>query len=304
MNVHAHIVPALGAIPLQKLAAEDLNTMYAALLEGGRRDGKGGLHPRTVAYIHMILKHALSDAVKWGAANRNPADAAEPPRVRARHQLKVWNADELRRFLRHVEKDRLYAAWLLSATTGARRGELLGLRWQDVDLDAATAAISQTLLSVGFKVSVGQPKTGRGCRQVALFDAAVQALRHHRTRMEAECAIRGVSLNNDAFIFTKEDGAPVHPDRFSELFDLHLKAAGLPRIRLHDLRHTHATLGLAAGIHPKIMSERLGHSSISITLDTYSHAIPGMQKEAAERMSALLFEKPLVPAETPLVAAK
>jgi integrase len=200
-----------------------------------------------------------------------------------------------------VESDRLYAAWLLSATTGLRRGELLGLRWQDVDLEAETASISQTLLAVGFKVSVGQPKTGRGYRQVALFPAAVDALRQHRTRMETEYAGRGKTLTNDAFIFTRDDGAPVHPDRFSELFDLHIRAAGLPRIRLHDLRHTHATLGLAAGIHPKIMSERLGHSSISITLDTYSHAIPGMQREAAERMSELLFEQPLVAPKTPLV---
>ena len=301
LNVRTHIVPACGMIPLKQVTTEHLNGMYADLLERGRRDGKGGLHPRTVKYIHMIAKRVLNDAMKWGVIDRNPADAAEPPRIRDRHQLAVWNADELRRFLRHVEADRLYAAWLLSATTGLRRGELLGLRWQDIDLDAATASVRQTLLAVGFQISIGQPKTGRGYRQVALFDAAVEALRGHRAAMIAEYAAHGDELKNDGLIFTKEDGSPLHPDRVSELFDLHLKAAGLPRIRLHDLRHTHATLGLAAGIHPKIMSERLGHSSVSITLDTYSHAIPGMQKEAAERMSALLFEKPLVPGKKPLV---
>lgn len=288
-NVHAHIAPALGALPLADLKADDINAMYAALLDCGRRDGKGGLHARTVRYIGMILKRSLNDAVKWGLMDRNPADAAEPPRLRVRAEMAVWNADELRRFLKHVEADRLYAAWLLSATTGLRRGELLGLRWKDIDLDAATASVTQTLLAVGFKVSVGQPKSGRGYRQVALFDMAVAGLRHHRARVEDEAAQRGAVLAGDDLVFTKEDGTPLHPDRFSELFEIHTRAAGLPRIRLHDLRHTHATLGLAAGIHPKIMSERLGHSSVSITLDTYSHAIPGLQREAVDKMATLLF---------------
>lgn len=288
-NIEAHVIPQLGAIPLQRLSAMDLNAFYGHLLDRGRRDGHGGLSPRTVAYCHTVLHRALKDAVRWGRLSRNVADQADPPRARSGVQMRVWSAAELHRFLEHVEADRLYAAWLLAATTGMRRGEVLGLRWKDVQLDAARVAVTNTLILVDNKPVFSPPKSARGRRSVALDASTVAALRSHRTRQLEERLAFGPGYNPDGLAFCREDGTPVRPEGFSTNFEQHNAAAGLPRIRLHDLRHTHATIMLSANVHPKVVSERLGHSSVSITLDTYSHAIPAMQEEAATRAAEVVF---------------
>lgn len=150
-------------------------------------------------------------------------------------------------------------------------------------------AVRQTLINVGYRPEFSEPKTAKGRRSVALDPATLAALREHRRNQLEERMTWGPAYEDRDLVFAKENGAPIHPDGFSVAFEHHIKAAGLPRIRLHDLRHTHATLALAAGIHPKVVSERLGHATISITLDTYSHAIPAMQEEAAARVAALVF---------------
>ncbi len=204
--------------------------------------------------------------------------------------MMTWTAGELGRFLDFVVDDRLYGAWVLAATTGLRRGEVLGLRWSDVDLDSGRLAVRQTLVSVAYETKFSTPKTKRGRRSVSLDATTVMALRSHRKRQLEERMEWGPAYQDSGLVVTRENGVLVHPDRFTQMFDKHVKNSGLPRIRLHDLRHTHATLALAAGVHPKVLSERLGHATVAFTLDVYSHAVPALQEEAAERVASLIFK--------------
>jgi integrase len=276
----ARVATSLGSVRLQQLTPAMLNRLYGEL---GER-----LSPRSVRYVHTVLRHALQDAVKWNRIVRNPADAAEPPSAMAAKAppMRTWSAAELRVFLAHVATDRLSTAYHLAATTGLRRGELLGLRWRDADLDAGRLAVIQTL--VGNR-QLSRPKTERSRRSVALDPATVAALREHRKRQFEERLAWGPAYENEhELVFCRENGSPIWPRTFSRAFERHARGAGLPMIRLHDLRHSHATLALQAGVHPKVVSERLGHSGVGITLDTYSHAIPAMQEDAAAKVAALL----------------
>ncbi len=288
LNVEHYIVPALGAIPLQNLTVAKLNAFYADLLSSGKTRQDGGLSPRSVRYVHTIIRKALHEAVRWNRLARNVADQAVPPR-QATPEMRTWSAEELRAFLERVRDDRLYAAWLLAATTGLRRGELLGLRWRDLDLENGRLSVTQALLSVRNRLSFSPPKTAKSRRSVALDPRTVAALQAHRAHQNEERLALGGWPDHD-LVFTREDGKPVHPDTFSrDRFKQHVRAADLPLIRFHDLRHTHATLALQAGVHPKVVSERLGHSSVAITLDTYSHVVPAMEEEAAEKVAAVVF---------------
>jgi integrase len=292
-NLRLHVRPSLGSVPVKSVDAGMLNALYACLLqEGSKHSHGGGLSPRTVYYIHTILHRALKDAVRWGRLARNPADAADPPRASANShptRMKTWTADELHRFLEAVSGDALYPAFLLLATGAMRRGEALGLRWGDVDLQQGRASIHQTVIPVAHKVQFGTPKTGKGRRVVGLDGRTVTALRAHRQRQLELRMSLGAGWNHHDLLFTKPTGEPLHPERFSRAFDRIVNRLGLPRIPLHGLRHTWATLALRAGVHPKVVQERLGHASISITLDIYSHAIPAMQTDAAERVVSLVF---------------
>jgi integrase len=289
VNIRCHIIPQLGARRLQAVTAADLNVLYTDLLAGGRADGKGGLSRRSIRYCHTILRKALADAVKQNRLARNVADQADPPRGSdGNGKMRTWSAEELRGFLEHVRHDRLYGAWLLAASTGMRRGEVLGLHWRDLDLDAGRLAVTQALVAVHGGLSFSEPKTDKGRRSVALDPGTVTVLREHRRRQLEERLAWGSVWRDNGLVFCREDGSPVHPDGFTRRFEQHVRAAELPPIRLHDLRHTHATLALAAGVHPKVVQERLGHATISITLDTYSHAIPAMQEEAAAKVAELV----------------
>lgn len=283
-----HVIPALGHVALPALTPPMLTTLYGELLDG--REGRKPLAPRTVRYAHTITRQALADAAKWNRLTRNPADAAEPPSLRAAKARKMatWDTDQLRRFLGSVSEDRLYAAWRTAATTGMRRGELLGLRWRDLDLDAARASIVQTLIDGPTAPQLSEPKTDHGRRSLALDGGTVAVLRAHRKAQAAEKLALGPAYEDHELVFCREDGVPLWPRTFSRTFDRLVKGAELPRIRFHDLRHGHATLSLQAGIHPKVVSERLGHANIGITLDTYSHAVPAMQEDAAAKVAALI----------------
>jgi integrase len=287
-NANAHVVPVLGELKLQALTPVQLNLFYAHLLENGRRRGGGGLSPKTVRNIHVMLHRALKDAVRWGYLPRNIADAVDPPvgRSAERH---VWTPEQLGVFLEHVRADRLYALWLLVATTGMRRGELAGLRWADINFANARVSPQRPRVVVDHAVLISEPKTAKGRRALALDPATLAVLREHQTRQAEEKAVIGAGYRHSGLVFTWPDGAPIHPDLMTRWFEQHSRAAGLPRIRLHDVRHSYASAALAAGVPAKVISERLGHATVGFTLDTYSHVLPGLDAAAAQAVAQLIL---------------
>lgn len=261
--------------------------------QGSRPEGdRKGLDPRTVNYVHTIIHRAFKDAVRWGRLARNPADAADPPSGRPKSDgVHAWEAGTLRDFLAvsSASGDRLYPLWALLATTGMRRGEALGLRWSDVDLDAGRLRVVQTLVQVRGKAMIGEPKTARGRRPLALDRATVAVLRDHRRQMLQERLLVGAGFVDENLVFHQPDGTCLKPDAVSAAFVRRVEGAGLPRLTLKGLRHTWATLALERGIHPRVVQERLGHSTIAITLGIYSHVAPTLHDEAAEIVSDLIL---------------
>jgi integrase len=282
-HVRCAITPTLGGLPLQGLMPTHLNKLYGDLRTAGRA-------PKTIRNIHGVLSKALADAERWGLVGRNAARLADVPAV-ARPKLRVWSPEQTRGFLAAVATDRLFAAWLLAATTGMCRGELLGLRWDDIDLDSGVVRVARARVRVraGNQVVAGEPKTARGRRTIALDPITVAALRHHRKRQTKERLATGPHYADSGLAFTMPGGTPIHPNRFRLWFRRHVQAAGLPAIRLHDMCHSYATAGLAAGVPPKVMSERLGHATVAFTLDTYTSALPAMDKSAADVVAALVL---------------
>jgi integrase len=293
-NLKLHVLPKLGHVQLSALDPAQLNSLYAELLADGRKDAEGGaLSARSVRYIATIVGKVLHDAVRWDRIVRNPAERADPPRARDAKApaMKTWSAEQLDQFLRLTERNRYHSVWLFLATTGVRRGEALGLRWEDVDLDTATVAIRQTVTVVGREVRVGgATKTGRS-RVVELDARTVAVLRSVWVQQAQERLALGAGYRDSGLLFCHPDGRPYHPERFSREFSRAIERHKLDPVRLHDLRHTWATLALRAGVPLKVVSDRLGHTTTAITADVYSHVTPGMQSDAAERVAALIFSQ-------------
>ena len=278
-NLRKHVLPELGSHRLQQITPSMLNKLYADLGDS--------LSAATVRYIHSITRRALADAEKWDRLVRNPADRATAPKLVKPKQIQTWTADELRQFLAHVSNDRLQAAWRLSAMTGLRRGELLGLRWRDLDLDSEPPRMTVTETLIGAR-ETSTPKTEEGRRSIDLDPGTIVVLRDHRKRQAEERLLLGPAYEDHVLVFCGENGSPLWPRSFSRMFDRHSNAAGLPRMPLKNLRHTHATLLLANGVQPKVIQERLGHADITITLRVYAHAIPAMHAEATAKAAALI----------------
>jgi len=292
-HVECHVVPHIGTVKLQKLSGSQVNALYAKLAESGRKDGKKGLSPMTIHHVHSCLHKACKDAVRWGHISRNPLDAADPPRKKGdgTKEMRTWTKEQLKAFLEAMKDERLSPLWHTVAMSGMRRGEALGLRWRDVDLENARLSVRRALIPINREVVVSEPKTAKGRRVIALDPGTVEVLKG-----QAACQLGEQQEWDDAWVetglvFTQENGVALDPESVSRYFRQAVKQSMLPQIRLHDLRHTHATLALQAGVHPKVVSERLGHATVSITLDTYSHAIPAMQEEAAEMIAELVFAK-------------
>lgn len=286
--VTSWIVPAIGGETLAGLTPRRVQTFYGSLRGADRKDGRGTISARTGQLVATILRKALQDALELGFIPRNPAAAVQRPKA-DRTEMRAWTATEAGAFLRHVHDDRLYAAWLLLLTRGLRRGELLGLRWVDVDLDAGRVAIRQTVVEHDYQVVISEPKTASGRRTVPLDNTLVVSLRTHRRRQLEERMAWGEAWQDTGLVFTRENGALIHPQRLSQMFDRLVKLTRLPRIRLHDCRHTAATLGLQAGIQTEVVSRWLGHASVSITQDVYQHAIPQMLEEAGAKLTGLIL---------------
>jgi integrase len=286
----AYVKPSFGRTQLVNVTPARLNSYYAELLASGRHVGTGGLSPKTVRNLHSMLHKALGDAVRWGHLARNPVSLAEPPKPDT-PQMKVWSPEQLRAFVEFTRRDRLAAAWLLLVTTGMRRGEVLGLGWDNVDLVNARVAVVRSLSVVDYHdVRFIQPKTAKGRRSVALDPTTVAALQAHRKRQFEERLQWGEVWNDTGLVFTRENGTAIHPERLTSWFEQLARDANLPKIRLHDLRHSYATAALTAGVPAKVVSERLGHASVMITLDTYSHILPSMQEDAASTVAKLILE--------------
>jgi len=295
-HVECHVVPHIGTVKLQKLTGSQVNALYAKLAESGRKDGKSGLSAMTIHHVHSCLHKACKDAVRWGHISRNPLDAADPPRKKGdgAREMQTWSKEQLKAFLETVAEERLSPLWHLVAMTGMRRGEAIGLRWSDVDLENGRLSVRRALIPINREVVVSEPKTAKGRRVIALDLGTVEVLKGQAARQLDEQASAEDWLET-GLVFTAASGAALDPESVSRYWRQAVKQSLLPQIRLHDLRHTHATLALQAGIHPKVVSERLGHATISITLDTYSHAIPAMQEEAAALIAELVFAEGALP---------
>lgn len=301
-NIRNHVAPNIGHLPMQAIDGAVLNRLYSELLENGRLRGhqSPGLKPRTVRYIHTIIHSALDDAVRWHRVVLNAADQATPPSARSAKppEMQVWTGGQVAEFLKRTEHDRYHWPWLFLATTGCRRGEALGLRWEDLDLQRSLASIRQELIPLTKPSGRGRegrllPRTKSGKPRVIELDSrTIAGLRTWRARQAEERLMLGDAYVDLDLIFPRPDGRPYHPETFSKTFDRrvrHAAFADVPVIRLHDLRHTWATLALVAGVDVRIVADRLGHSSPMVTWQTYQHVIKGMQSDAAERVADLIF---------------
>ena len=261
---------------------------YTELLESGGHEGKP-LAPKTVRHAHVVLRKALADAERMGLVSRNAAASARPP-AGEHAEMTTWSSEDLRDFLAAVEGHPYEIGFRLLAATGLRRGEVLGLRWRDVDFDLGQIAVANTITEIGAETVMGPPKTARSRRSVYLDRRTVAALREHRQGQREQRIAAGPAWDADLdWVLTDELGGFVRPRSMSYEWRKLVEGLDLPRIRLHDLRHTHATLALKAGIHPKVVSERLGHATVGITLDLYSHVVPSLARDAAERIMSYTY---------------
>jgi integrase len=268
--VRTQLAPRIGRLPLTKLSAGDVERMLREMTD---------LAPRTRHHARAILRTALARAVRHGVIARNAAALAEPPHVEHR-EVESWDAVQVRTFLEAARGHRLEALFTVAVVTGLRQGELLGLRWSDVDLQAGTLTVRQSLQRVDGKLQAVEPKTPRSRRTVPLPELALSALRAHRAAQDGRIG--------SLYLFTTPGGSPLDGTNVYHRFLEVAKAAGLPRIRFHSLRHTAASLLLAQGVHPRVVMEMLGHSTIALTMNTYSHVIPALERDAADRMEAVL----------------
>lgn len=272
--VQKNIAPLLGAVHLTKLKPAQISAGYAKALSTGRRDGSGGLSPRTVTHMHRVLKQALGQAVRWELLTRNPADAVDPPKVEW-VPMKTYDIPQTVELIEAVRGTSMLMPALLAVLCGLRRGEIAALRWRNVDLPNGQISIVESAEQTAAGIRYKSPKSGKG-RTVALSATVVDELRAHRIERAQQLLRLGVGLSDDDFVVGQADGSPMQPTFITHQWVKTIRATPLAHLRFHDLRHAHATHMLASGVHPKVASERLGHSKVGITLDLYSHVIPGM----------------------------
>lgn len=307
-----HVIPRLGGVRLGELTAEQVDGLYRDLESSGKRAGAcrtagvtcrhndcspdhhPGLAPKSVRHVHVMLRKALEDARERGYVGRNVCDLANPPRqkdVRSkRARDRAWTPDQLRAFLATTADDRLSAIWHLVATTGLRRAEVCGLRWTDVDLEGSRLRITRTVTEVSSGlVEQDDGKTLAAERSLALDSGTVEVLRRWKAQQAEERLAAGSAWCDTGLVFTREDGTGHRPKRLSSTFTSRVDGAGLPRIGIHGLRHSYATAALRAGVSPEVVSRRLGHSSIVVTLSVYAHVFEQDDQAAAERAAAAIY---------------
>ncbi|HDR6277262.1 site-specific integrase [Bacillus cereus] len=281
--VEKHIIPAIGDVELTKLNPMIIQGLYNKLTK------EQALSDENIQKVHTLINDSLKKAERWGLIARNPAALVDRPKA-VKKEITVWNVEEVRQFLKYAKKSgRYYIAFLLAITTGMRQGEILGLRWKDVDFENGCVRITQTLSSDG-KELLPYTKTKSGSRTIDLTEETVTALKKHWLFIRGEREKNRSYKNLDLVVCT-EFGTPTHKSNIRRVFKSIIKKSDIPKIRFHDMRHTHATLLLLQGVNPKIVSERLGHTDVRITLDTYSHLLPSMQRDTAIKFGKMLFDE-------------
>lgn len=278
--IRTHLVPSLGRHRLAKLGPDHVQAMMNEKLATG-------LSPRTVLHIRAILRRALGQAVKWGLVTRNAATLVDPPKV-SRYKVQPLSPEQATKILAAVKGHRLQALFTVTLSVGLRQGEALGLTWGDIDWSAGTLRVHAALQRINGSLQLVQPKSERSRRTIPLPAKSLDALRQHRTRQDQERLHAGSDWNDGNFVFATAAGMPLDGPSVTRLFQRLLKAAELPPHRFHDLRHDCATLLLAQGVPMRVVMETLGHSQMSLTADTYSHVLPVMQRDAADRMDKIL----------------
>lgn len=278
------LIPNLGSIALTQLRPEHLQKVYTAMQ-------KEGLSARTVRYHHAVIHVALKTALQWGLIVRNPADSIKPPKIH-RNEMQTWDEQEMSQFLKAAKASPYHALFYTALFTGMRRSELLGLKWADVDLVLCQISVCRSLhhLKDGSYVFT-EPKSAKSRRTIALPPSATLLLKGHQEKQELDRAMLRMFWTNDDLVFGTLEGKPWRPNTITRAWETMAARAGVKVIRLHDARHTHASIMLKQGIHPKIVQERLGHASIQMTLDTYSHVAPGLQEAAALRFDEVVIPK-------------
>jgi integrase len=293
-KLRCHIIPRLGSLPLSKLTPPVLQRHYAFLVAAGRVMDGGPLSHSSVRHTHVILSNVLEHALKWGYLYRNPAKAVRPPRVE-RKEMRVWDNIQVIQFFKEVREHPDFSIYFqlfyVDFFSGLRLSEILALKWGDVDLDSGEVGIRRTVHQLHNGSIVYQsPKSIRSRRTIVLPGSAVEVLKRHYQAHAGYRTILGTTLKDSDFIFAGPDGRPFKPATISQAFRRMVRISGLPKIRFHDIRHTHASLLIKQGVNPKIIQERLGHASIQTTFDVYGHLYPGMQQVVADVFDKEFFE--------------
>ena len=284
--LNKHILPALGHVQLQRLTSQQVQAFYTKKL-------KEGLAAKTVRNMHGLLHKALDNAVRWGLVPRNVSDAVSLPR-QTRHEIQPLNRVQAQRLLEAAKGHALQGLLTLAVTTGMREGELLALRWQDIDFDTQSLQNRRSMSFIPGKGYVElEPKTEKGRRKIMLPSFVCEALKQHRLRQLERRLKVGTRWQERDLVFCNIYGGFLDPAHLRQRFDRLLRDAGLPDVRFHDLRHSAATILLSMGVHPKVVQELLGHSQIDVTMDTYSHVLPSMQQEAMEKLDDLFRQDDL-----------
>ncbi len=290
-TIRNHVIPEIGSLPLTRLTPARIQKFYADKLAGPRADGKPGkLSRRSVQYIHSVLRIALGQAVRWNLVARNVIDLVTPPRV-DKKKIEPMTIDQVKYLLETARGDRLYALYYLALVTGLRRGELLGLKWSDLDLGIGILRVSRSLVDLRGRPTLQEPKTAKSRRVIELPPAAIKVLQDHRAEQDNEKTFWDIDYQDGGFIFTGLAGRPMNPRYLDLKFKALLTRAGLPDFRFHDLRHTFATL-VIPGAGLKLASEILGHENISTTANIYGHVLDGATRKAiSDVVSAITPEE-------------
>ncbi|NLN69423.1 MAG: site-specific integrase [Chloroflexi bacterium] len=279
--VRDHINPTLGKVLLKDLRPEQVQSLYTSKL-------KNGVSPRTTRMIHAVIRRALNHALQLGSVIRNVSALVTPPKV-PKKEMQILDEYQVRQLIQATERPQMAVLFWMAVTTGLRQGEILGLKWSDLDWDNRRIHVQRQIQRrKGEGLVFCEPKSSSGRRVIVLGQSTIEKLRSHKNRQEKERMLKGNEWQENDLIFPSPIGTPLDSSNVVKAYKRSLEKAGLPNIRFHDLRHTAATLMLQEGINPKIVQERLGHADISLTLNTYSHVLPHLQEEAAEKMDELL----------------